>query len=200
MWWPQTSALATLVVISGCTANFWGLRTGVLGGAVTGDIEGRLTYADGCNDLDVLGINDDGDLRLKLSMIGPLDAMHSDKDRLRTLLVDKEESFTLILQSGTGLYTSECYGDYDDDYYYGYEEDPYDSDSYGEEVRSEYVYASGDIRMSVTARSRRWDFLDDPVHVKLHMEDMTFVERETGEEVYMDSAILQTYIYQWYYW
>lgn len=175
----------------------------MLGGEATGDIEGTLTYAEGCNDLDVIGINDEGTLRLKLAMVGPLDAMHSERDRLRTLLVDQEASFTLILQSGTGLYADACYGysgGYYDYYYYyyyyGYEDTDY-SESYGEEVRSEYVYASGDIRLSMTARSRRWDFLDDPVHVKLHLEDMTFVERDTGEEVRIESAILQAYIYQW---
>jgi hypothetical protein len=189
----QTTTLLT-ALLWGCTPNFWSLRTGVQGGELSGDVETALTYGDGCNDLTVYAMNDAGTALLMLSMSGPIERMSDENRRLETLLVSAEEDFTLTLQTGQDLYRIPC--GYDS--YYWYDSDSAEQPDGG--VQQTWLYESGDIRMTLTGQGRRWDYYDDPVHVKLTLQDVVLADPVTGQVVTLDGMMIQTYIYQWYWY
>jgi hypothetical protein len=203
----HTTAAMITAVLWGCTPNFWSLRTGIEGGEVEGSVEASMLWSDGCNDATIFAINEQETALLMFEMTDLLRQMNDDNKRLETLVLGGEDDFSLTLQTGRNLYSLPCYNEY-----YGY----YDSyeyyyDSYGEteeaagkdyedEPEREFRYASGDIRLNLTAKSRHWDYYDDPVHAKLLLDGVTLVEPGTGATVSISGMLVQTYIYQWYWY
>lgn len=198
--------LTTAVMITalwGCTPNFWSLRTGVEGGAVEGSVEATLVWSNGCDDLTVFAMDEEDSTLLIFEMSGPILDMHEDRDRLRTHVLSADDDFTLTVHTGQNLYGKVCQNDY-----YGYYYDSTDAwedtevGSGGSQAPNERVfeYASGDVRMHLTAPRRRWRYSEAPVHVKLLLDDITLVEAETGAAVSVPGMMIQTNIYQpyWY--
>lgn len=187
--WLMTAALG--LGLGGCTANFWSLRTGVLGGETEGDVETALVTVEGCNDLTVYATNEDASAVLTMSMTGPLAEMYDDRERLQTFLLEDTSDFSLTLQTGRNLFSVPCADMYS--YYYGevgLDDEP--------SVRRELAYVSGDLRLTITAKRKRWDYYDSPVHVKLWMEDVVLEDPQSGEVASIPSALLQAYVWQWY--
>lgn len=202
LYWARP--LAAVVVLGGCTPNFWSLRSGVTGGEVEGSVKAELFASGGCNDLDIFAHNDEGTALLSFEMTSPIQQMHGDRDRLETIILSERDDFTLLLQTGENLFDQPCYNGYGYYgyyyYYYGYEPYYYDEDweeEYSPFVDREFEYTSGEVRMHLTARKRRWDYYNDPVHVKIHFQDVTLTEFGGTETVRIPGMLLQTFIYQW---
>jgi len=193
-------ALSTIaVLLCGCTANFWSLSTGIQEGEITGSIETRLEYPEGCNDLTLFAFSENGNITLELSVDGLLQQMNDNNERLKTHILEEEESFSLTLTRGQGA--NPCYGDYYYyDYYYYYGEDPREEPEPAEQFEQEFVYRSGRVRLDLTARRRNWDFYDDSVHTKVYFQDVTLEDPQSGETVSIPGMVMQTYIYQWYWY
>ena len=198
---------AVITALWGCTPNFWSLRTGVEGGAVEGSVEATLVWSDGCDDLTVFAMDEEDSALLIFEMSGPILDMHEDRDRLRTHVLSADDDFTLTVHTGQNLYSKVCQNEH-----YGYYYDSTDAwddteggSGGGSPPPSERVfeYVSGDVRMHLTAERRRWSYsgLNDPVHVKLLLDDITLVEAETGAAVSVPGMMIQAYIFQsfWYY-
>lgn len=192
-------------IMAGCTMNFWSLRTGILDGEITGDLNTTLVYAEGCNDLNLFATNNQSNAMLLLELKEPLQQMADANHRLETIVVDERDDFSLTLWRGRDLYNIPCDYAYDSyyDYYgyygYGYDE-PTEDPGGGIAAREAYTYTAGTIRLHLTAQRRRWDARQDTVHAKTVLQDVTLTHTETGETVFVDGLIMQTYVYQWYWY
>ena len=200
--------LAGILLLSdgtGCTMNFWGRRTGIVGGELTGAVTDTLLYVDGCDDLNLFATTEESDIMLNLELSNPLQAMAAAHHRLETLVLDDPSAFTLTLWRGNDLYELPCdYGGYY--YYYYYDDDEPSQDtsdepwSPGGAAWETYTFTDGSIRVHLTAQRRRWDPQRDTIHAKAVMQDVTLTNPENGATVFIDGLIMQTYVYQWYWY
>ena len=156
-------------------------------------------WPDGCDDLTVFAISEEDNALLIFEMSGPILTMHEDRDRLETHVLSEGDGFTLTFHTGENLYSKACQNGYYG--YYDYERDDTEGEDGGGSPAPEervFEYVSGDVRMHLTAKRRRWHYNNAPVHAKLLLNDITLVEAETGAAVSIPAMMIQTYIYQSY--